>query len=129
MSHDPLEPFGPVYPLPVVHYSLEFADAVRVYCQSLRPQAIAVELPGSLKEVVEQGVKRLPEISIVLYQNKSGQTVYLPIEPADPLAEAIRSGLEAGIPVHFIDPDVDEYPSYQDSVPDTYAAYRLGVGA
>lgn len=127
MNYDPLEPFGPVHPLPVVHYSLEFADAVRHLFQSLRPEAIAVELPGSLKEVVEQGVGRLPEVSIVLYQNRAGQTVYLPVEPADSLAEAVRSGLEAGIPVHFIDPDVDEYPSYQDYVPDTYAAYRLGV--
>ncbi len=129
MTNESLEPFGPIYPVPVVHYSMEFADAVRHLFQHIRPDAVAVELPHSLQDVVVKGVRRLPEISVVLYQNKTGETVYLPIEPTDPLAEAVRSGAEADVPVYFVDLDLDEYPSYRDNMPDTYAAHRLGIKA
>ncbi|MCK4728279.1 MAG: hypothetical protein KAT27_05105, partial [Desulfobacterales bacterium] len=129
MTNDTLHPFGPVHPVPIVHFSLEFAGVVRHLFQRLRPDAVAVELPNSLRDVVQKGVRRLPEISVVLYQNNTGETFYLPIEPTDPVVEAIRSGLEANVPVHFVDPDLDEYPSYRDYVPDTYAVYRLGIEA
>ena len=61
MSHEPIEPFGPVYPFPVVHYSLEFACAVHDLFQRIRPDAVAVELPHSLQKIVQNGVGRLPE--------------------------------------------------------------------
>jgi len=129
MTNDTLQPFGPVHPVPIVHFSLEFADAVRHLFEHVRPDAVAVELPNSLRDVILKGVRRLPEISVVLYQNNTGETIYLPIEPTDPVIEVIRSGLEANLPVHFVDPDLDEYPSDRDYVPDTYAAYRLGIEA
>ncbi|HID29020.1 MAG TPA: hypothetical protein EYP19_03345 [Desulfobacterales bacterium] len=129
MTSDHLQPFGPVHPIPIVHFSLEFADAVRHLFEHVRPDAVAVELPNSLRYVVQKGVLRLPEMSVVLYQNAAGETIYLPIEPTDPIIEAIRSGLEANVPVHFVDLDLDAYPSYRDHIPDTYAAYRLGIEA
>ena len=127
MSIDSFQCFGPIHPVPIVHYSLEFASAVRDLFQRIKPDAVAVELPGSLQDVVEKGVARLPEVSVVLYQNQRDETIYLPVEPTDPVIEAVRSGLEAGVPVHFIDLDLDNYPSYRDHVPDTYAATRVGV--
>ena len=129
MINEPLNPFGPIYPVPIVHYSMEFADAVRHLFQHIRPEAVAVELPHSIQAVVQKGVQRLPELSVALYQNMRGETIYLPIEPTDPLAEAIRSGLEANVPVYFVDLDLDTYPSHRDHVPDTYAAHRLGINA
>lgn len=127
MTSSSLQPFGPVHPLPVVHFSLEFACAVRDLFQRIKPDAVAVELPGSLRDVVTKGVLRLPEVSVVLYESQRGETIYLPIEPTDPIAEAIRSGLEANVPVHFVDLDLEEYPHHRDYVPDTYAAHRLGI--
>ncbi|NVM57336.1 MAG: hypothetical protein HWN51_04380, partial [Desulfobacterales bacterium] len=129
MTNESLQPFGSIYPVPVVHFNLEFAGAVRHLFQHIRPDAVAVELPHTLQDVVQKGVCRLPETSVVLYQNRRGETVYLPIEPTDPLTEAIRSGLEVGVPVYFVDPDLDDYPSHRDYVPDAYAAYRLGIKA
>jgi hypothetical protein len=129
MPNGSLEPFGPVFPVPIVHYSLEFADSVRHLFHHVRPDAVAIELPRSIQNVVQKGVRRLPEISVVLYQNDRGETLYLPIEPTDPLAEAIRSAMETDIPVYFVDLDLDAYPSYRDYVPDTYAAHRLGIQA
>jgi hypothetical protein len=90
---------------------------------------VAVELPHSIQTVVEKGVKRLPELSVVLYQNDKGEAVYLPLEPTDPLIEAIRLGLETDVPVHCVDLDIDAYPAHRDYVPDTYAAFRLGIEA
>jgi hypothetical protein len=129
MSIDSFQCFGPVHPIPIVHYSLEFASAVRHLFQRIQPDAVAVELPGSVRDVVIKGVHRLPEVSVVLYENQKGETIYLPIEPTDPVIEAVRSGIEADIPVHFVDLDLDDYPSYRDHVPDTYAATRLGIHA
>jgi len=127
MSIDSFQSFGPVHPVPIVHFSLEFASAVRDLFQRIKPDAVAVELPGSLQDVVEKGVARLPEVSVVLYQNQRDEIIYLPVEPTDPVIEAVRSGVEAGVPIYFIDLDLDDYPSYRDHVPDTYAATRVGV--
>lgn len=121
--------FGPVHALPVVHYKMEFAEAVRRSFDVLSPDAIAVELPVTLTSYIKAGVKRLPAISVICYQTKKGEVVYLPIEPADPLIEAVRCGLSANLPVFYIDPDIDEYPRYREPVPDTYSVHRLGVKA
>lgn len=128
-STQSLEPFGPVHPVPVVHFSMEFAHAVRDLFRRIKPDAVAVELPRSIQSVVESGVRRLPELSVVLYENEKAETMYLPIEPTDPLAEAVRSALEAAVPVYFVDPDLDTYPAHRDYVPDTYAAHRVGLQA
>nr|HID60180.1 hypothetical protein [Desulfobacterales bacterium] len=122
-----LDSFGPVYALPVVHYRVEFAEAVRHAFKNLIPDAVAVELPFSLQPFIERGIQRLPAASVVIYQNKKGDTIYFPIEPADPIVEAVRLGLESKTPVYFIDPDIDEYPEYRDYLPDTYGVYRLGI--
>lgn len=114
---------------PVLHYRLEFADAVRQLVTSYRPEVIVVELPPTLEPFVRRAVKRLPELSIVLYANQHGEPVYLPVEPADALIEAVRSGVERGLPVIFGDLDVDEFPLYDEPFPDSYTVYRLGLPA
>lgn len=129
MSSHCLQPFGPVHPFPVVHYNMEFAEALREAFSRIQPEAIAVELPRSLAETVKKGVGRLPQLSVVLYENAKGESIYLPVEPTDPLMEALRLGMEHGLPVHFVDLDVDAYPVYRDRVPDPYAVHRLGIDA
>lgn len=124
-----LQSFGPIYPFPIVHYSMEFAEALRDAYFRLAPEAIAVELPGSLAEVVKKGVRRLPELSVVLYENAKGEPIYLPVEPTDPMTEAVRLGLESDVPIHFVDLDLAAYPVYRDHVPDPYAVHRLGIHA
>jgi hypothetical protein len=116
----------PVAVLGVAHYRVEFADLVREEIARLRPAGIAVELPSTIEAAVERAIRRLPRLSVVVYVLASGQTVYLPIEPTDPLAEAVRSGAEHGIPVAFVDLDLDDYPAYRDPLPDPYALVRMG---
>lgn len=114
-----------VHILPVLHEKLEFGDLARRAFDELQPDAIAVEIPSSLERIWLRAVRRLPRISVVLYENTEGRTIYLPVQPADPLTEVARLGLAAELPVHCVDLDVDGYADYRDAVPDAYALMRL----
>ncbi|MBA4394985.1 MAG: hypothetical protein C0407_15640, partial [Desulfobacca sp.] len=115
--------------VPILHNRLEFALEVHRRVLEFQPEAVAVELPPTLEESVLTAVKRLPFLSVVLYQEKSGNHIYLPIEPVDGIIEAIRSGREKNLPVFFIDRDTEGYPQRSDPEPDSYAVSRIGYEA
>ena len=115
---------------PVVPGRLEFAIEVRRAILRDRPQVVAVELPATLQHAYLRAVERLPEMSVIFYPEESGdddRAVYVPVEPADPFTEAIRSALETGAEVVFADPDVGERPHLPDAYPDPYAVRRIGL--
>jgi hypothetical protein len=125
-----LEQFGPVHALPILHYRMEFAHLVRQAIDRVKPDCIAIELPDTIGEQFIRGVRRLPEISVIWYDlkgNGGSQTVYLLIEPADPLVEGARLALERQIPLQLIDLDVEQYPEHHDLLPDSYAVQRIGL--
>ena len=53
--------------------------------------------------------------------------MYVPIEPADPFTEAIRTAVETGAEVVFADPDAGERPHLPDAYPDPYAIRHIGL--
>ncbi len=114
---------------PVVPARLEFAVEVRRAILRERPLVIALELPVTLQEAYLRAVSRLPEMSVLLYgdEGEENQAIYVPIEPADPFTEAIRSGLEIGATIVFADPDSSERPHLPDRYPDSYAIPRIGL--
>ena len=114
---------------PVVPGRVEFAAEVREAILRERPQMIAVELPATLEREYLRAVERLPQMSVVLYEDpgEEDSAVYMPVEPADPFVEAIRTGLEIGAEIVFADPDVAERPHIPDTYPDTYSIPRIGV--
>ncbi|MEW6184906.1 MAG: hypothetical protein AB1585_04100 [Thermodesulfobacteriota bacterium] len=112
--------------LPILHNRLEFALEVHRQFFDYRPQALAVELPSTLEIPVLTAVKRLPFLSVVLYREKSGQHIYLPIEPIDGIIEALRLALENDCPIFFVDRDTEGYPSQHELMPDSYALARIG---
>lgn len=130
-----LEKFGPIHALPILHYKMEFASLVRRAVERVSPDCIAIELPATLEAPFLRGVRRLPEISVLRYEirrprkrdEQGGETVFLLIEPADPLAEAARLALERGIPLAFIDVDLEDYPAHEEHLPDSYAVQRIGL--
>src|SRR5450631_2226076 len=130
-----LEQFGPVHALPVLHYRMEFAQLVRLAFVQVRPDAVAIELPPTLKVPFIRALRRLPQISVISYKAGTGkgtgeaETVYLLVEPADPLVEAARQALEQDLPLHFIDVDIDRYPRHHDQLPDSYSICRIGLEA
>jgi hypothetical protein len=118
---------GGVFILPVLHERMEFADLARAAFESLAPDAVAVEVPSSLESTWKRAIDRLPAISVVVYENAAGETIYMPVQPADPLIEAARCAAERGLPLACADIDVDGYADYRDPIPDPYAVLRVGL--
>jgi hypothetical protein len=117
--------------LPVVPGRLEFAIEVRQAILRDRPQVVALELPITLQQQFLRAVARLPEISVIFYpdeiaQDAAERAIYVPVEPADPFVEAIRTALETGADVVFADPDSGERPHLKDAYPDPYSIRHIG---
>lgn len=113
--------------LPVLPGRLEFAIAIRHALLREQPEVVAVELPMSLERVYLQAVARLPEISVILYEGESeDQLIYVPVEPADPFTEAVRTAREMGVEVLFIEPDLSPKPHLADFAPDPYSVKAIG---
>src|SRR6185369_3634563 len=113
---------------PVVPGRLEFALEVRAAILRDRPDVIALELPVTLQPSWLRAVSRLPEISVIVYPDESAgedQAIYVPIEPSDPFTEAIRTGLETGAEIVFVDPDAGHRPHLKDAYPDPYAVRHI----
>lgn len=111
--------------VPVLHGRMEFALEVRNQFSELKPDIIAVEYPSTLKERIIQGVKRLPLLSVVHYEEQDGSFTYLLIEPEDALVEAVRLGTETETPLKFIDHDIESYPFDFSPMPDSYAITKI----
>ncbi|MEI6205235.1 MAG: hypothetical protein WCP20_00500 [Desulfuromonadales bacterium] len=132
-----LEHFGPVHALPVLHYRMEFAQLVRMAFTRVHPDAVAIELPPTLEVPFLRALRRLPQISVISYQTGGrknsvqgkAETVYLLVEPADPLVEAARHACEQGLPLYFVDVDTDTYPRHHEQFPDSYSICRIGLEA
>ena len=136
---------------PVIHGSSEVALAVRRLMLNEPFDCLAVPLPASFQQSVEQAIEWLPSLSVVTEQT-AGQfsadsmseyrewtpepedddddsdrdapltTVsYVPIDPCQPVIAALR--IAAGEHLHraFIDLEVDDFQPYSSSVPDAYA--------
>lgn len=113
---------------PVVPGRLEFAIELRRLLLTEKPPIIAVELPGFLEDTYRKALSRLPEISVILYGNEDDdRATYVPVEPADPFTEALRTAEEIGAEVIFLEPDSAERPHLHDTYPDTYAVRRIGL--
>src|SRR5271165_6908693 len=71
---------------PVAPGRMEFSIAVREAILRDRPQVVAVELPSTLEESYLWAVRRLPQISVILYADEAhdDQAIYIPMEPCDP---------------------------------------------
>jgi hypothetical protein len=115
---------------PVAPGRVEFSVALRRLLLERKPKLVAVELPGFLARSYKQALARLPEMSVVLYMEENGdedRAVYVPVEPADPFTEALRTAEEIGAETIFLEPDTNDRPHLPDHYPDTYSIARIGV--
>ena len=112
--------------VPICHNRAEFALEVRDRFASFKPEIVAVEYPSTIGEKVLQGVKRLPLLSVVYYEEDNHTFIYLPLEPTDGLVEAVRLALSKNLPIYFIDRDTEGYPIERTPMPDPYSIRRIG---
>ncbi len=112
--------------VPIIHGRLEFAMAVIRHFARWQPDAVAVEYPKTLSEPLLKGLKRLPLLSVVLYKEKDGTHVYLPLEPTDGVVEAARLALAHDLPLYLVDRDLESMPQINETFPDPYAIQRVG---
>jgi hypothetical protein len=108
---------------------LEFAIEVREKILRDRPQVVALELPTTLQQATLRAIDRLPEISVIFYpdEREEDRAVYVPIEPADPFVEAIRTAQEIDAEIVFADPDSGDRPHLKDVYPDPYSIRHIGL--
>jgi hypothetical protein len=112
--------------VPIVHNKVEFALEVRRQFSSFEPEILAVEYPSTIEGKVLEGIQRLPLLSVVYYEQDDHTFMYLPLEPTDGQAEAIRLALANKLPVHFIDRDTESYPRDRRPMPDPYSIKSIG---
>jgi len=114
---------------PVVPGRLEFSIELRRILLTEKPRIVAIELPGFLERTYRRAIARLPQMSVILYidQDDEDRATYVPVEPADPFTEAMRTAEEIGAQVIFLEPDTAERPHLPDTYPDTYAIRRIGL--
>jgi hypothetical protein len=114
--------------IPSYHSNLDFVHEVRLAFYSETPDIIAVEFPENLASLIQQGVNRLPKISLVMYfDDLLKEQMFVPIDPADSLIEAVRLGTEYGIPVEFIDLFVKNYTPVGIPHPDSYVLNHMSL--
>ena len=120
---------GNLHYFPVVPGKLEFAVAVRRALLQARPKVVAVELPVTLQSAYFRALNRLPAMSVILYADRhdDGDAVFVPVEPADPFVEALRTAREIGSQIVFLDPDAGERPHLHGHYPDTYALSSIAL--
>lgn len=112
--------------VPIVHNRLEFTLEVRRQFASFEPEIVAIEYPPTIGKKIVEGIKRLPLLSVVYYEEDDHTFIYLPLEPTDGQVEAARLALSHNLPIHFIDRDTEGYPFDRTPMPDPYSIKRIG---
>ena len=93
---------------PVAPGRLEFVD--RTAARAARGEAASGRggaAGDARRQLTCDAVARLPQMSVILYPEEGEDedgVVYVPVEPADPFTEAVRTALEIGAEIVFAEP-------------------------
>ncbi|HEX8200329.1 MAG TPA: hypothetical protein VF590_07570, partial [Isosphaeraceae bacterium] len=118
--------------LPIIHGAGDFAIRVREELLARPYDCVAVPLPPSFQDDVEEAVERLPAISAVLQRDADdgeGQGEpgfsYVPIDPCQGVIAAIRTAIGERIARAFIDRETPRFEAHHAGFPDPYALKRV----
>ncbi|CAN5892074.1 hypothetical protein BH23PLA1_BH23PLA1_43950 [soil metagenome] len=117
--------------LPVIHGSGDCAIRVREELLAQPYDCLAVPLPESFREDVEEAVEHLPSISIVVQRDidDDGDPIagfsYVPIDPCQAVIAAIRTARGERIARAFIDLETPRFEALAGVYPDPYALKRV----
>jgi hypothetical protein len=145
LPHDLLR-IGPhVTALPIIHGSGDFALEVRRVMLGCSFDCLAVPLPPSFQEDVEQAIRLLPVPTLVTQPQRprfeTGWTPeldsldeeadeeythsYVPIDPCQGVIAALRIAMGEHLPRQFIDLETSQFLSYSAVLPDPYALKKV----
>ncbi|MEC8646171.1 MAG: hypothetical protein VXY00_04265 [Candidatus Latescibacterota bacterium] len=115
--------------LPILHGSGDFALQVRRHLVNWSPDCVALPLPPSFAEPVEQGVNRLPQISVAIQREISieGAYNYVPIDPCQGVISAVRTAMDLGTHRAYVDLEVGSYEENELVLPDPYALKEVSL--
>lgn len=132
--------------LPIIHGSGQFAWLTRRFLLEHQFDCVAVPLPESFRESVEDAVLELPKPAIVIQQTTpqygnpfslSGDddgddddfddapASYVPIDPCQGVIMAIRAAMGEHIPRAFIDLETNHFQPFSTVMPDPYAVRHV----
>ena len=149
MPNDLLK-IGPhITALPVIHGSGDFALEVRRMMLEQSFDVVAVPLPPSFQQDVEQAIEHLPTPTVVvqresapyltewtpdnqrdedeLHEDGDGVCSYVPIDPCQAVIMAIRVAMGEHIPRRFIDLETSQFEPYSAVLPDAYALKKVAI--
>ena len=134
--------------VPVIHGSADFAWEIRRFMLEHDFDCVALPLPPSFQDAVEDAVMELPRPSIVMQppmpkfsgaewddeeEGDDGEddfgddapTSYVPIDPCQPVIMAIWLAIGEHIPRAFIDLETDPFMPLSANMPDPFALKRV----
>ena len=146
MPHDFLR-FSPrIACLPVIHGSGDYAVEVRRLMLAEKFDCLAVPLPESFQQPVEQAIDHLPQVTVVIQEETPKFSVgdwspesddsdeedhrpcsYVPVDPCQPVIAALRIALQERMLRAFVDLETERYLPLAGVLPDPYALKRVPV--
>ena len=72
----------------------------------------------------------MPKLSVILISepmDNEKDTTYIPVEPGDPFVEALRTGMELGAELKFLEPATQSRPHLEDHYPEPWAVEVIGT--
>ena len=119
--------------VPIRHGSADVAVAIRELCLTHRFDCVGLPLPASVENPVEEGIRQLPVVSVVVMpepeRDESPGCSYVPLDPCQPVIATIRMAMEEGIDRAYIDRDVTMYEPTEYPAPDPYALKSVSLAS
>jgi hypothetical protein len=143
MTSDDFLTIGPrIRVMPVIHGSGDFAIQVREELLKRPYDCVAVPLPPSFQEEVEEAVRQLPAVSVVVQVDAETDEAeftseedpdaesglgfsYVPIDPCQGVIAALRTAMGERMAREFIDMETPRFVSVTGTFPDPYALKRV----
>jgi hypothetical protein len=116
--------------LPIIHGSGDCAIRVREELLCRPYDCVAVPLPPSFQDEVEQAVEELPSVSVVVQpdvdrDDEEQGFSYVPIDPCQGVIAAIRTAMGERIEREFIDMETPRFEAITGNFPDPYALKQV----
>lgn len=119
--------------LPIGHGSGDMAQEVRETLLTRQVDCVAIPLPPSVEESVEQAVEQLPSISVVVIPEPEQDEIaihsFVPIDPCQAIIMAIRVAMNEHIARAYIDREVTVFEPAPYVRPDPYALKTISLAA